>query len=34
VIWSGGEEMVRSVLGLSHREEGDRQVYESWEPEG
>ena len=33
VIWSGGEELVRSVLGLSHREEGDRQVYESWEPD-
>ncbi len=33
VIWSGGEELVRSVLGLSHREEGNRQIYESWEPD-
>ena len=31
VVWSGGDEYVRSVLGLPHKTEGDRQIYESWE---
>ena len=31
VVWSGGDEYVRSMLGLPHKTEGDRQIYESWE---
>ena len=31
IVWSGGDEYVRSMLGLPHRTEGDRQIYESWE---
>ncbi|MBR3155044.1 MAG: DUF512 domain-containing protein [Lachnospiraceae bacterium] len=31
IVWSGGDEYVRSMLGLPHKTEGDRQIYESWE---
>ena len=31
VVWSGGDEYVRSALGLPHKTDGDRQIYESWE---
>jgi NifB/MoaA-like Fe-S oxidoreductase len=31
VVWSGGDEYVRSMLDLPHKTEGDRQIYESWE---
>ena len=31
IVWSGGDKYVRSMLGLPHKTEGDRQIYESWE---
>lgn len=31
VVWTGGDEYVRSMLNLPHKTEGDRQVYESRE---
>lgn len=33
VVWATGTELVRAVLGLAPLHGGQRQIYESWEPE-
>lgn len=33
VVWATGTELVRGILGLAPLHHGERQTYESWEPE-